>query len=201
MKSFEVDSKNALVLDLGNVVYYTFIDLFIDDISNRYNLSFHEFEDIMKLIQPMQDVGHGTCYTLLKPFIKNLEEEYLIEAWNKVIQVNPYVLELMEGFNGHGYILSNIGYEHAAFVKNELPDWHLFFSCEIGLRKPSKLLYHHVMNEICCKDKKRIIFVDDRQENLSAAEDYFDYLIKYDLNDYESDKEAAEALVKKIAAI
>jgi hypothetical protein len=57
------------------------------------------------------------------------------------------------------------------------------------------------MNEICCKDKKRIIFVDDRQENLSAAEDYFDYLIKYDLNDYESDKEAAEALVKKIAAI
>ncbi|WP_052241387.1 HAD-IA family hydrolase [Microbacterium hominis] len=46
---------------------------------------------------------------------------------------------------------------------------HWFFSAEIGLAKPDARLFAHVAKELGVRDPGRIVFIDDRAENVDAA--------------------------------
>ncbi len=70
----------------------------------------------------------------------------------------------------------SIWYHEIFNKKKGLSSWfdYIFFSCELGVRKPQKEFYeiiHETINENI-KEKEVIIFFDDKIENLSPIKDY-----------------------------
>ena len=88
---------------------------------------------------------------------------------------------LLEGIEPLLNDLSNRGVEMHAF--SNYPSWYTlienaltltqflewtFVSCEIGIRKPDRAIYEYAVETIGT-DAKRLVFVDDREENVDAA--------------------------------
>ena len=70
------------------------------------------------------------------------------------------------------YAMSNIGKEDFAALSQKM-DWSMFdrvfASGETGMRKPNPDFYRHVLQEIKLAPEQ-VVFVDDKQENVLAAE-------------------------------
>jgi putative hydrolase of the HAD superfamily len=71
------------------------------------------------------------------------------------------------------YVLSNIAQHHVDAIEQNWAGFFneaagLFLSYRIGTRKPDPFIYHHVL-EYLEADASRCFFIDDREENITAA--------------------------------
>ena len=95
-----------------------------------------------------------------------------IEAW---YEVDPEMVQFALALKEKGYaigILSNMPIEHAAAFRAR-HKWmkcfdYLFFSSEFKLIKPTSEIYEYVLDRLDC-DPGEILFIDDKNENLSGA--------------------------------
>ena len=71
------------------------------------------------------------------------------------------------------YAMSNISKEDFAILTTKMADWSIFdrvfTSGHAGMRKPDLGFYHHVLRDIN-KTPEEVIFIDDKEENVLAAE-------------------------------
>jgi HAD superfamily hydrolase (TIGR01509 family) len=68
--------------------------------------------------------------------------------------------------------------------KNQLKDFdYHFYSNSLKMSKPNNEIYQHVCDHI---SSKNILFIDDKQENLNAAESYGIDTILFNSDDYAS---------------
>ena len=104
------------------------------------------------------------------------------QAWNAMIyDIPPHRLDWLKGLNDkfQVYILSNTNTIHINYVHDELFKEHglynfsslvreVYYSHEIGMRKPDKEIYEWVID----KNKLQIgntIFLDDNEDNINGA--------------------------------
>lgn len=83
-----------------------------------------------------------------------------------------FLKSLRESFFVSSYAMSNIGKEDFSALAGKM-DWSLFdrvfASGTVGMRKPDCGFYQYVLQEIRLAPHQ-VVFVDDKQENVSAAE-------------------------------
>jgi HAD superfamily hydrolase (TIGR01509 family) len=92
------------------------------------------------------------------------------------LKQDPVVVAFLKQIRSDGklrvYAMSNIGKEDFADLQH-LMDWSLFdgvyASGDAGMRKPDPSFFRYVLNQIKIAPE-RVIFVDDKQENIAAAE-------------------------------
>jgi len=98
-----------------------------------------------------------------------LDVESWIEADERMVN---FALTLQEKGMRIG-VLSNMPPDHAVVFQERL-DWlkrfdRLFLSAEIKLIKPMSEIYEYVLTQVDCEPGE-ILFIDDKEENLIAAE-------------------------------
>ena len=71
------------------------------------------------------------------------------------------------------YVLSNMSKEYIDYLRT-FPVFDNFdeqiVSCEVGIGKPDRRIYEHLLSH-CNLDPVETIFIDDRKDNVDAAEE------------------------------
>ena len=100
----------------------------------------------------------------------NTLKQLMIDAYRFIPGMENLLTQLTKN-NYEIHALSNYPcwYQH---IENKLTlsrflSW-TFVSCNIGIRKPDKALYHHVLNHLNIPPED-LLFIDDRQINTDAA--------------------------------
>lgn len=178
-----------LALDIGNVLVKVNFDQFIKEASTYLNISKGDVFTFLERTQKLHDLGLTNIKDELKDHF-HIKSEFAVEnilnCWNKSLFLNKDILNYLIQFSktNHVAILSNIGNEHAAIVKEMFKDlcYIEHFSCHVGARKPSNLFYQSFLLDH--PEFKGCLYLDDISANLNAGDKYGFKSIKYDLNDY-----------------
>jgi len=191
-----------VALDIGNVLFHVYLEDF-------YNFLLREeiFETIEETcefcdsIQPSLDLG---IHTIKESFhlrlgITGTSLRLIHEKWLDIVRPSGDMLDLIDDLLVSGYhvaLLSNIGFDHAAVVRDKCNVFNKciqHFSCDVGARKPTKLFFQSFIldHDWSLNDKKP--FFDDRRENVKASQPYL-LGMHFDIRDHNSDKEAAELI-------
>jgi putative hydrolase of the HAD superfamily len=185
-----IDQHNVknVILDLGGVLLdynpqKTFSAL--KRILTPENSEEIQWDEIPEIVVAME-TGRWTKHEFLE-YIKrvckpDVIEEEIIDAWCAMIQEFPHervemVKTLSEKYKV--YMLSNTNALHIKYFEKEFKNryhcslQHLFskvyYSSEIGFRKPDAESFLHVLTDAGIKAEETI-FIDDREDNCQAAE-------------------------------
>lgn len=163
--------------DIGNVL----VGVKLENFTNVFS-KFTKQDPMFFLenLQAPQDIGLTTMLQALRNHL-DFEEDQIIEqlmkAWDAVIEPNDMMLRFLENCRSDGIkiaLLSNIGSEHAVYLKYTLPQLfektieHL--SYQVGARKPQKLYFQSFLMDH--PEFTGAIYADDRPENLKAGKKY-----------------------------
>lgn len=110
----------------------------------------------------------------------------LDEAWNALLlEIPPKTLSVLRSLRTQGYrlaLLSNTNPIHIDQVRRRLGPFaygeftrcfeRVFYSYEMGLRKPDPAIYAAVDRELCITSPAEVLFVDDNDANIASAADY-----------------------------
>ena len=111
--------------------------------------------------------------------------EQLKEAWNGMLSaINPVRLDMLKRLGGSYrlYLLSNTNHTHLRQFDQLLKEQlnisrqefeglfdRVYYSCEIGMRKPDPEVYAFVLEDACLKPEETLL-IDDLQANIEGAE-------------------------------
>lgn len=202
--------------DIGNVLVHIDFSPFekcwrkwILNIGRRSEPPEH-YMDFLNDLHGQQDVGLTTVSRHLKErfgFSRYLQSEFE-EAWNQIIIPNKQMMDFLKELEHQDVkiaLLSNMGLEHATFIRESLPELFqgrlLHLSCEVGARKPTKLYYQSFLQDhdefTCCT------YVDDLDRNLQVGETYGFNCFKFELDKEEGEvsKDILDSLRKNIFGI
>lgn len=94
--------------------------------------------------------------------------------WNEIFDEIPSNVALLRRLAARlpVYALSNTNPWHAAYLEEKF-DWmnlfkERFYSCTLGTRKPDPEIYLEALNRANL-GPERVLFIDDRQENITGA--------------------------------
>ena len=107
---------------------------------------------------------------------------HIVDAWNAMIVDIPIEgLHLLKKLKNHFslFALSNTNVSHIHTINRLLMNnfkirdvkelfHHVYYSCEIGLRKPDPKIFQHVLSQQNLLPK-HTLFIDDNIENIAAA--------------------------------
>lgn len=173
---------NAIIFDLG--------DVFLNKDGDAKRAAFaelglHDWNDDLEKLEKKLETGKIDEEGFLKgiqPFTNNASLEQIKEAWNLGIADFPlYRLEFLQKLAATHrlFLLSNTDPIHIEKFEQEAgasfySDFYqcfekIYFSHEIGYRKPDGEAYEHLINNHDIQPK-RVLFVDDKKFNTDAAE-------------------------------
>jgi FMN phosphatase YigB (HAD superfamily) len=190
-----------VTFDIGNVLFHVDIERFLiflvqSGIFTNKEVAF----DFLVGIQPSEDLGLYNFRRGLSLFNNKLDKKLIQEAhalWVDIIKPSEEMILFVEELITDGWqvaLLSNIGYDHAAAVRESCKIFskcEQFFSCEVGVRKPSKLYFQTFQSQY--KWPKDVKFFDDRLENVEVSREYFDSQL-FDLQKFTNDGQAVKFL-------
>ena len=120
---------------------------------------------------------------------KKVNIDYYLELWfqlySRFTHLSSDMEEIVTRLHNAGYIVSLVSNTYAIHAKsNELKGFfklfdNVFLSNEIGLIKPDKKKYKHVLKKLDAKPKE-CIFTDDKLRNLITAREYGLIVIKFE---------------------
>ena len=198
--------STLVAFDIGNVLCRVDLDPFCSAMSSISGVSKEEAYHFLEKNQYDMDVGRRALKEIIK-YELNIKE-WNLYSYNKIINswlmcVTPIVemQKLLKELAENNYkvaLLSNIGYDHANYISNldGFKSCIKHFSCEVGIRKPSKLFFQSFLMEY--PEFIGASYFDDKIENInSAAAIGFD-AIQFDLNTKNSNELAANEIRKII---
>lgn len=169
-----------IALDIGNVLCEVHSDAFIAELSETFNITLSDATRFLKRFQQLHDLGFTTMADeLIDKFnVKSpVTIDKLVESWNNSIVPNLKILDsiynLTQSDSLKVALLSNIGVEHAAMMRQKLahksfyPNTVRYYSCYVGARKPSSIFYQSFLLQY--PEFKGCLYVDDLIENLEAG--------------------------------
>ncbi len=184
----------AIVLDIGNVLVNLDMMPFVNALSKQFNISELEASEFVRGVQRLQDLGLTTVSHELRHQF-NIRSEVLIKellkCWDTIVVPNEQSINgidhLIRHYKLDVALLSNLGPEHIhRFTHSVLGYNDLIwgksihhFSCDVGLRKPTRIYYHMFLDEH--PQFKGAMYLDDLQENLDAGAKLGFKTFKYDL--------------------
>ncbi len=178
-----------IIFDLGNVLYDIEIprahNYFKSILGERYE-AVHHTHITSKFFEKF-----GTNEINAEQFVRNFQNaasqvvsaEEVVAGWNSILLGFPaYRLKLLKDLSKKYqlYLLSNTNSIHMDHIRKHMLEEHgienfdalftkAYYSHEIGLRKPNRMIYEHVL-----KDANLVagesVFIDDLLENIEAAE-------------------------------
>ena len=172
----------AIIFDFGDV----FIDLNKQAIDTEFRkLGLTAWHDDLDALNKKYEIGKIDELEFMEGFQKHLPNVGLVEiraAWNSILGDFPlYRLEFLQMISSKYrlFLLSNTDHTHIEkFEHNEgqtfARDFYscfekVYFSYEIGIRKPDENAFRYVINNHNLNPKKTL-FVDDKKENTDMAE-------------------------------
>lgn len=172
----------AIIFDFGDV----FIDLNKQAIDTELRkLGLTAWHDDLDALNKKYEIGKIDELEFMQGFQKHLPNADLSEiraAWNSILGDFPlYRLEFLQMIASKYrlFLLSNTDHTHIEkFEHNEgqtfARDFYscfekVYFSYEIGIRKPDENAFKYVINNHNLNPKKTL-FVDDKKENTDMAE-------------------------------
>jgi len=184
-----------IALDIGNVI----CDVNLHKVINCYQNYFPDIANFIELSAPAIDTG----LTTFRQEIDNIHQRNFWvpsigyeKLWDTAITPKLFTDLQPELKEFNIALLSNIGTEHAAFIRKEFPKPYnqciQHFSCEVGARKPSKLFFQSFLMQH--PEFKNCTFVDDREENLKAAKEFGFNSVRFNLKDFDDEIKAKESL-------
>ena len=172
----------AIIFDFGD----DFIDLNKQAIDTEFrNIGLTAWHDDLDALNKKYEIGKIDELEFMQGFQKHLPNADLSEiraAWNSILGDFPlYRLEFLQMIASKYrlFLLSNTDHTHIEkFEHNEgqtfARDFYscfekVYFSYEIGIRKPDENAFKYVINNHNLNPKKTL-FVDDKKENTDMAE-------------------------------
>jgi len=173
---------DTIIFDFGDI----FINLDKPKMEEELRkIGLKEWNDVLKKLNHNYEIGKITENEFLKGFQKQVPTVAIDEikkAWNSILADFPeYRLEFLEGLTSKYrlFLLSNTDYTHIEEVKHKVGSkFHkrfincfekVYYSFELGMRKPDKSIYQFVIEKHQL-DPKKTLFVDDKKENTFAAQ-------------------------------
>ncbi len=181
------EQYQALIFDLGGVIF----DLDFSATQNAFSTLFgQEAIDFGKLKQSSvfddNETGAITesqfCDGIRQLGGKDVSNEAIVHAWNAMLigptEKNIQLLERLAKSKPL-YLLSNTNYTHLKAVKTIFDNTvgyarfercfnHLYYSNEIGLRKPNANIFEFVLNENNL-NPNTTFFIDDSPQHIAGA--------------------------------
>ena len=177
----------VVVFDLGNVIIpvdfektvESFISLGGKKASELYHCAgqTHLFEELER-----GEVSREEFLDRVRPELNYASDTEIVEAWNAMLfhidhSIFEYLNKLRPRFKT--YVLSNINTYHAEWVdqamrsalsEQDISQYfdHVFYSHEIGHRKPEYGAWQTIIEQEGV-DPKKTLFIDDKDENIKAA--------------------------------
>lgn len=183
-----------LAVDLGNVVFSMDFTKFLEKLSYELNISKGDAWAFLARAQKLHDLGYTKLRDELKDHFKIHSEvkiESIMSEWANVLIPEYSILSELKILNDDGYkiaILSNMGDEHAEFVKSILKKTGLIdkvimhLSCDVGARKPSMIFYQSFLMQY--PEFTGCVYLDDLEENLEAGKKFGFNSKKFDISGY-----------------
>jgi len=172
-----------------DTIIFDFGDIFINldkqaTISGLQKLGMTEWNsefDRLNLLFETGDISHDDFLAGFQEQLPNASKEEILQAWNAVLADFPlYRLEFLQMLSKKYrlFLLSNTDSIHIETFQNTTgisfySDFYqcfekVYFSFEIGKRKPNPEAYQYIINKHELSPK-RTLFVDDKKENTDAA--------------------------------
>jgi len=160
-----------VALDIGNVLCQVNFDKLLAEISDTFNISLEDSLYLINRNQKLHDLGFTSMKDELKHFglISPVSTNRIMELWNNSIITNHEAIgqfnSMIKNDKLQVALLSNIGHEHAALMKDLLGADGFFenaikhFSCDVGARKPTALYYQSFLMEH--PEFEGCVYVDD----------------------------------------
>ena len=172
---------DTIIFDFGDV----FINLDKEaTISGLKKLGMTEWNsefDRLNLMFETGDISHGDFLAGFQEQLPDASIDEILDAWNAVLLDFPlYRLEFLQMLSQKYrlFLLSNTDSIHIETFENKsgvsfYSDFYqcfekVYFSFEIGKRKPNPEAYQYIINKHELSPK-RTLFVDDKKENTDAA--------------------------------
>jgi len=172
----------SVISDLGKVIIFFDNHIFFRKIEKYCPYSLSEILDKvarnMELVSSF-DKGRITpveFYRKVKKTLKaKIDFEQFYAIYNDIFWLNPPVLEILKKLRPQYrlILLSNTDQMRFSFITKKLPQILLFdayvLSFEVGYMKPESEIYHIAL-EKAEAPAAECLFIDDRQENIEAAQ-------------------------------
>ena len=181
---------SAIIFDLGNVLFDLDIPRTWRALENLLDVKFdHPFA-----YPPTKELmyGYETGAVDTGTFVGELQRlsrpgttaEEVVNAWNAMLLTMPAKrFELLESLKEQFplFLLSNINSLHLEYFYSHVREAHgirnwdaayfeqTFYSNYIGLRKPDKAIYEHVLDCVGLP-AEQLLFVDDNEHNIREAQ-------------------------------
>lgn len=176
----------AIIFDLGGVILNIDYDLTIKEfekIGVQNSTSYYSKSEQKKLFDDLETgkISEKEFLDSVKLKTNNASDDQIKNAWNKMILNLPlerllFIKSMMSNYQT--FLLSNTNSIHISFFKNRLDvcKWKLFksvfnkiyFSYEIGMRKPSNNIFEHVLKDNHLQ-AENVLFIDDSIQHINAA--------------------------------
>lgn len=176
----------AIIFDLGGVILNIDYDLTIKEfekIGVQNSTSYYSKSEQKKLFDDLETgkISEKEFIDSVKLKTNNASDDQIKNAWNKMILNLPlerllFIKSMM--CNYQTFLLSNTNSIHISCFKNGLgaSEWKLFesvfnkiyFSYEIGMRKPSAKIFEYVLKDNHLQ-AENVLFIDDSIQHINAA--------------------------------
>lgn len=178
---------NTIIFDLGGVVIDLFVDRTFDGFSELSGKSWKEvakingFHDDYFAFERGQMTGQEYRSVLSRYLEIDVDDHQFDEIWNRMLGEIPsnrihwikemgeaHQLAILSNTNSiHVEAFEKIFREHSGVFPKDMFD-QVFYSCEVGHRKPDHSVFELVIQELDCNPGKTL-FLDDTQDNIDAA--------------------------------
>ncbi len=171
----------SAIFDIGGVLHSNEMPSVKEDIIKTLGITEEEFNPHWREISP--DLGNGRISEIQfwDQFLKKVgytgplpEESLLVRGYNNRLQIYDDVLDIARGMKAQDIqiaLLSNTIATHVDYLeKRGLFDQFdiRVFSNEVGISKPDPKIYIITLEKLGT-DPTKTVFIDDRQENVDAA--------------------------------
>lgn len=177
-----------IIFDLGGVIINLDVNKTISEFSALINQPFEklytqkEQNDLFNLLDKGA-ISPDTFFNELKKITSYTGPiEKMQKAWNSMLlDVPEYRLDTLVTMkhNYNTYLLSNTCEPHIEAFEKELEDTYgiknfddyfdkVYYSCRIGMRKPDREIFEHVLRENHLKASETI-FIDDSPQHVKGA--------------------------------
>lgn len=184
----------CIAFDIGNVLCHFDIDDFYDKSVENHSDPIQSRELIKNLTEELEHldyIGAVTISNEIRRKFNNIftEEqiEKIIDTWNKTVSPNEQMMNFISSLKYDNIkiaLLSNMGKDHAVYLKNTYPLLFdvdvIHLSYEVGSFKPHKLFFQSfLMNN---EEYAGCVYLDDKKENIISAAKMKFNAVHFDLN-------------------
>lgn len=181
----------SVISDLGKVIIFFDNHIFFRKMSDCSPFSAEEIAAMVfdyPFVIRSFDTGKITpdeFYTKVVDILKaEIDYSTFFSVYNDVFSLNPPALEVLTRLQSKYklLLLSNTDVKRFDFVKGRFPEVFIFneyvLSYEVGYMKPHPQIYKEALKKAEAKAGE-CVFIDDREENIEAAQDLGIYAILY----------------------